>query len=57
MPKYNINISQDEKTTIQNALINMRYSSAVDEELAEALNELISRFQAMRPVPEYEYER
>ena len=54
---YNITFSQDEKTTIQNALINMRYSSAVDEELAEALNELISRFQAMRPVPEYEYER
>lgn len=57
MPKYNISISQDEKTTIQNALINMRYSSAVDEELAEALNELILRFQAMRPLPEYEYER
>ncbi|MBQ4429484.1 MAG: hypothetical protein II871_06895 [Clostridia bacterium] len=52
---YNITFSQTEKTTIQNALINMRYSSAVDDELAEALNELISRFQAMCPVPEYEY--
>lgn len=57
MTKYNISISQDEKTTIQNALINMRYSSAVDDELAEALSELISRFQAMRPVPEYGYDR
>ena len=57
MSKYTVSLNQTEKTTIQNALINMRYSSAVDEELAEALNELISRFQAMRPVPEYEYER
>ena len=57
MTKYNITFSQDEKTTIQNALINMRYSSAVDDELAEALGELISKFQAMRPMPEYEYER
>lgn len=57
MSKYTVSLDQTEKTTIQNALINMRYSSAVDEELAEALNELISMFQAMRPVPEYEYER
>lgn len=57
MSKYTVSLDQTEKTTIQNALINLRYSSAVDEELAEALNELISRFQAMRPVPEYEYER
>ncbi|MBR5947325.1 MAG: hypothetical protein IKZ82_01590 [Clostridia bacterium] len=57
MSEYRVSLNQDEKTTIQNALINMRYSSAMDDELAEALSELISRFQAMHPVPEYGYER
>ena len=31
MAEYKLKMTQDEKTTVQNALINMRYSSAVDE--------------------------
>jgi|GEM_PF-2125985 len=43
MAKYKLKMTQDEKTTVQNALINMRYSSAVDEILAEKLDALIAQ--------------
>lgn len=57
MAEYKLKMTQDEKTTVQNALINMRYSSAVDEILAEKLDALIAQLQALRPVPYYGYER
>ena len=43
MAEYKLKTTQDEKTTVQNALINMRYSSAVDEILAEKLDALIAQ--------------
>ncbi len=43
MAEYKLKMTQDEKTTVQNALINMRYSSAVDEILAEKLDALIAQ--------------
>lgn len=43
MAEYKLKMTQDEKTTLQNALINMRYSSAVDEILAEKLDALIAQ--------------
>lgn len=39
MAEYKLKMTQDEKTTVQNALINMRYSSAVDEILADEYND------------------
>lgn len=52
-----MSMTQDEKSVIQNALINMRYTSAVDEILAEKLDALIAQLQALRSVPNYGYER
>lgn len=43
MAEYKLKMTQDEKTTVQNALIIMRYSSAVDEILAEKLDALIAQ--------------
>lgn len=44
MAEYKLKMTQDEKTTVQNALINMRYSSAVDEILlAKKLDALIAQ--------------
>ena len=43
MAEYKLKMTQDEKTTVQNALINMRYSSAVGEILAEKLDALIAQ--------------
>lgn len=57
MAEYKMSMTQDEKSVIQNALINMRYTSAVDEILAEKLDALIAQLQALRPVPNYRYER
>lgn len=57
MAEYKFKMTQDEKSVIQNALINMRYTSAVDEILAEKLDALIAQLQALRPVPNYGYER
>ena len=57
MAEYKMSMTQDEKSVIQNALINMRYTSAVDEMLAEKLDALIAQLQALRPVPNYRYER
>ena len=57
MAEYKLKMTQDEKTTVQNALINMRYSSAVDEILAEKLDALIAQLQALRPVQKLVYER
>ena len=57
MAEYKLKMTQDEKTTVQNALINMRYSSAVDEILAEKLDALIAQLQALRPVQKLGYER
>ena len=57
MAEYKMSMTQDEKSVIQNALINMRYTSAVDEILAEKLDALIAQLQALRPVPNYVYER
>lgn len=57
MAEYKMSMTQDEKSVIQNALINMRYTSAVDEILAEKLDALIAQLQALRPVPKYGYER
>ena len=57
MAEYKLKMTQDEKTTVQNALINMRYSSAVDEILAEKLDALIVQLQALRPVQKLGYER
>ena len=56
MAEYKLKMTQDEKTTVQNALINMRYSSAVDEILAEKLDALIAQLQALRPVQKFGYE-
>ena len=57
MAEYKMSMTQDEKSVIQNALINMRYTSAVDEILAEKLDALIAQLQAMRPVQKLGYER
>ena len=57
MAEYKLKMTQDEKTTVQNALINMRYSSTVDEILAEKLDALIAQLQALRPVQKLGYER
>jgi hypothetical protein len=57
MAEYKMSMSQDEKSVIQNALINMRYTSAVDEILAEKLDALIAQLQALRPVQKLGYER
>ena len=57
MAEYKLKMTQDEKTTVQNALINMRYSSAVDEILAEKLDALIAQLQALRPVQKLGYKR
>ena len=57
MAEYKLKMTQDEKTTVQNALISMRYSSAVDEILAEKLDALIAQLQALRPVQKLGYER
>ncbi len=57
MAEYKMSMTQDEKSVIQNALINMRYTSAVDEILAEKLDALIAQLQVLRPVPNYGYER
>ena len=57
MAEYKMSMTQDEKSDIQNALINMRYTSAVDEILAEKLDALIAQLQALCPVPKYGYER
>jgi hypothetical protein len=57
MAEYKLKMTQDEKTTVQNALINMRYSSAVDEILAEKLDALIAQLQALRSVQKLGYER
>ena len=57
MAEYKMSMTQDEKSVIQNALINMRYTSAVDEILAEKLDALIAQLQALHPVPNYGYER
>lgn len=57
MAEYKMSMTQDEKSVIQNAIINMRYTSAVDEILAEKLDALIAQLQALRPVPKYGYER
>lgn len=57
MAEYKMNMTQDEKSVIQNALINMRYTSAVDEILAEKLDALIAQLQALRPVQKLGYER
>lgn len=57
MSEYKMSMTQDEKSVIQNALINMRYTSAVDEILAEKLDALIAQIQALRPVSNYGYER
>lgn len=57
MAEYKLKMTQYEKSVIQNALINMRYTSAVDEILAEKLDALIAQLQALRPVPNYGYER
>ncbi len=57
MAEYKMSMTQDEKSVIQNALINMRYTSAVDEILAEKLDALIAQLQTLRPVPNYGYER
>lgn len=43
MAEYKMSMTQDEKSVIQNALINMRYTSAVDEILAEKLDALIAQ--------------
>ena len=57
MAEYKLKMTQDEKTTVHNALINMRYSSAVDEILAEKLDALIAQLQALRSVQKLGYER
>ena len=57
MAEYKMSMTQDEKSVIQNALINMPYSSAVDEILAEKLDALIAQLQALRPVQKLGYER
>ena len=57
MSEYKMSMTQDEKSVIQNALINMRYTSAVDEILAEKLDALIAQLQALRPVQKLGYER
>lgn len=57
MAEYKMSMTQDEKSVIQNALINMRYTSAVDEILAEKLDTLIAQLQALRPVQKLGYER
>ena len=57
MAEYKMSMTKDEKSVIQNALINMRYSSAVDEILAEKLDALIAQLQALRPVQKLGYER
>jgi hypothetical protein len=57
MAEYKMSMTQDEKSVIQNALINMRYTSAVDEILAEKLDALIAQLKALRPVQKLGYER
>lgn len=57
MAEYKMSMTQDEKSVIQNALINMRYTSVVDEILAEKLDALIAQLQALRPVQKLGYER
>ena len=57
MAEYKMSMTQDEKSVIQNALISMRYTSAVDEILAEKLDALIAQLQALRPVQKLGYER
>gem|GEM_PF-3430107 len=57
MAEYKMSMTRDEKSVIQNALINMRYTSVVDEIIAEKLDALIAQLQALRPVPNYGYER
>ncbi len=57
MAEYKLKMTQDEKTTVQNALINMRYSSAVDEILAEKPDALTAQLQALRSVQKLGYER
>ena len=57
MAEYKMSMTQDEKSVIQNALINMRYTSAVDEILAEKLDALIAQLQALRSVQKLGYER
>lgn len=55
MKRYNVELDIEEKTIIQNALINLKMAMMTENEYVDGLDELLERIQSMRPVKSDHY--